>query len=321
MLKRHGTVAELRDLYNELNIMASVGNHPNIVSLIGACSEDGPLWVVVKFAENGSLLEYIRKQKKQPDYINTMEDETKGLSNLEILRIAHGIAKGMNHLTKVKCVHRDLACRNVLLGKNFIPMVSDFGLARDIYESGAYETTSGGKLPVRWMALESLQDYSYTTESDVWSFGVVLWEIETGGQVPYAALGGQEIVETLIRGERLPKPEGCSDQIYDIMLKCWHPNPKQRLPFQELVHVIDSLMTAEADYLEIISDIPEETEDDIPYDVVQFDRIPEDYFWPSELRIHDPYQVQPGLGAEANGQVTQHTHEDGTEKGAQDTGF
>jgi len=321
MLKRHGTVAELRDLYNELNIMASVGNHPNIVSLIGACSEDGPLWVVVKFAENGSLLDYIRKQKKQPDYINTMEDETKGLSNLEILRIAHGIAKGMNHLTKVKCVHRDLACRNVLLGKNFIPMVSDFGLARDIYESGAYETTSGGKLPVRWMALESLQDYSYTTESDVWSFGVVLWEIETGGQVPYAALGGQEIVETLIRGERLPKPEGCSDQIYDIMLKCWHPNPKQRLAFQELVHVIDSLMSAEADYLEIISDIPEKTEDDIPYDAVQFDRIPEDYFWPSELRIHDPYQVQPGLGAEANGQVTQHTHEDGTEKGAQDTGF
>lgn len=327
MLKKHGTVTELRDLYNELNIMASVGNHPNVVSLIGACSEDGPLWVIVKFAENGCLLDYVRKRQSQPDYINTGEesDESKALSNLEIIRLAHGIAKGMTHLAKVKCVHRDLACRNVLLGKNYIPMVSDFGLARDIYESGAYETTSGGKLPVRWMALESLQDYSYTSESDVWSFGVVLWEIETGGKVPYAALGGQEIVKLLKTGERLPKPEGCSDEIYDMMVKCWHPNPKERPTFQELAHVMDSLMSAEADYLEILSEDPTETEEDQPYDEVQFDRIPEDYFWPSELGIHDP-EALPGLhaqarGESAKGQVAQRSLEKAVPKGGEDTGF
>lgn len=328
MLKKHGTFNELRDLYNELNIMASVGNHPNIVSLIGACSVDGPLWVIVKFAEHGSLLDYIRKRKSIPDYVNTKEEsgESNGLSNIEILRLAHGIAMGMNHLTKVKCVHRDLACRNVLLGKNFIPMVSDFGLARDIYESGAYETTSGGKLPVRWMALESLQDYSYTSESDVWSFGVVLWEIETEGQVPYAALGGQEIVELLKTGGRLPKPERCSDEIYDVMIKCWHPNPKQRLTFEELVHVIDSLISAAADYLEIMNDTPAETEDDTPYDEVRFDKIPEEYFWPPELRIHDPQQIQPRLGAQAkdetpNAQIAQRTPENGVNKGKEDTEF
>lgn len=327
MLKKHGTVTELRDLYNELNIMASVGNHPNVVSLIGACSEDGPLWVIVKFAENGCLLDYVRKRQSQPDYINTGEesDESKALSNLEIIRLAHGIAKGMTHLAKVKCVHRDLACRNVLLGKNYIPMVSDFGLARDIYESGAYETTSGGKLPVRWMALESLQDYSYTSESDVWSFGVVLWEIETGGKVPYAALGGQEIVKLLKTGERLPKPEGCSDEIYDMMVKCWHPNPKERPTFQELAHVTDSLLSADADYLEILSEDPTETEEDQPYDEVQFDRIPEDYFWPSELGIHDP-EALPGLHAQARGEsakgkVAQRSLEKAVPKGGEDTGF
>lgn len=281
MLKKHGTVNELRDLYNELNIMASVGNHPNVVSLIGACSEDGPLWVVVKFAENGSLLEYIRKRKTHPDYVNTMDDESNEMSNAEVVRLAYGIAKGMSHLSKVKCVHRDLACRNVLLGKNLIPMVSDFGLARDIYESGAYETTSGGKLPVRWMALESLEDYSYTSESDVWSYGVVLWEIQTRGQVPYAALGGQEIVRKLRRGERLPKPDGCSDEIYDIMLTCWKANPKERPSFEELVHLTESLLSAEADYLEVINETPED-ENDLPYDEVIFNEIPEKCMLPSE---------------------------------------
>lgn len=281
MLKKHGTVNELRDLYNELNIMASVGNHPNVVSLIGACSEDGPLWVVVKFAENGSLLEYIRKRKTHPDYVNTMDDESNEMSNTEVVRLAYGIAKGMCHLSKVKCVHRDLACRNVLLGKNLIPMVSDFGLARDIYESGAYETTSGGKLPVRWMALESLEDYSYTSESDVWSYGVVLWEIQTRGQVPYAALGGQEIVRKLRRGERLPKPDGCSDEIYDIMLTCWKANPKERPSFEELAHLTESLLSAEADYLEVINETPED-ENDLPYDEVIFNEIPEKCMLPSE---------------------------------------
>ncbi|XP_068706025.1 uncharacterized protein [Montipora foliosa] len=322
MLKRHGTENELRDLYNELNIMASVGNHPNVVSLIGACSEDGPLWVVVKFAENGSLLDYIRKQKKYPDYVNTMEEEVQELTNQKILRLAYGIAKGMNHLAKVKCVHRDLACRNVLLGKNLIPMVSDFGLARDIYESGAYETTSGGKLPVRWMALESLQDYSYTSESDVWSYGVVLWEIETQGQVPYAALGGQEIVETLRRRERLPKPDGCTDEIYDIMLNCWHANPKQRPTFEELVHLTDTLLTAEANYLEVVNENPADAEDDTPYDEISFARIPEEYYLPQEVRGHNPVQGQPTATASgdiSNNQVAVLPYEEKTSIGEQGT--
>ncbi|XP_068735074.1 uncharacterized protein [Montipora capricornis] len=322
MLKRHGTENELRDLYNELNIMASVGNHPNVVSLIGACSEDGPLWVVVKFAENGSLLDYIRKHKKYPDYVNTMEEEVQELTNQKILRLAYGIAKGMNHLAKVKCVHRDLACRNVLLGKNLIPMVSDFGLARDIYESGAYETTSGGKLPVRWMALESLQDYSYTSESDVWSYGVVLWEIETQGQVPYAALGGQEIVETLRRRERLPKPDGCTDEIYDIMLNCWHANPKQRPTFEELVHLTDTLLTAEANYLEVVNENPADAEDDTPYDEISFARIPEEYYLPQEVRGHNPVQGQPTATASgdiSNNQVAVLPHEEKSSNGEQGT--
>lgn len=330
MLKKHGTENELSDLYNELNIMASGGNHPNVVSLIGACSEDGPLWVVVKFAENGCLLNYVRKHTKQhygnADYVNTanVENEAKGITLVEKLRLAYGIAKGMEHLAKMKCVHRDLACRNVLLGKSNIPMVSDFGLARDIYESGMYETTSGGKLPVRWMALESLEDYSYTSESDVWAYGVVLWEVETGGQVPYAALGGQEIVKTLKNGERLPKPEGCSDEIYDIMRSCWHPNPKERPTFGDLVKLIDSLLSAEADYLEIHDNLP--VEEEAPYDEVRFSRIPEEFLSTSEVPAQDSPRSQPALDAEANGdltgaQIEKDDHESNKGKTEEDTSF
>ncbi|KAJ7388777.1 hypothetical protein OS493_035744 [Desmophyllum pertusum] len=283
--------------------------------------EDGPLWVIVKLAENGCLIDYVRKHKKQdyntsPDYANihvdktTETEEDKGLTNVEKLRLAHGIAKGMNHLSTMKCVHRDLACRNVLLGKSRIPMVSDFGLARDIYESGAYETTSGGKLPVRWMALESLEDYSYSSESDVWAFGVVLWEIETGGQVPYAALGGQEIVHTLKQGERLKMPDGCTDKFFSIMRSCWHPNPKGRPTFEKLVQLTDSLLTTEADYLELEDEMT--TEEDTPYDEVRFSRIPEEFLSTSDdTPTHDSPRAQAGLDAVvgddmANGQVAEH---------------
>lgn len=325
MLKKHGTENELRDLYNELNTMASIGNHPNVVSLIGACSDDGPLWVVVKFAENGSLIDYIREHKKQDygysDYINTgsVKNESKELTLVEKLRLAYGIAKGMEHLAKMKCVHRDLACRNVLLGKSNIPMVADFGLARDIYESGMYESTSGGKLPVRWMALESLEDYSYTSESDVWAYGVVLWEIETGGQVPYAALGGQEIVMTLKNGDRLDKPEGCSDEIYDIMRSCWHPNPEQRPKFGELVNLIDSLLSGEADYLEIHDDLPVE-EEDVPYEEIRFSRVPEEFLSAPEAPVQESPRSQPALDANvASAQIAKDDHQITKGQGKEDT--
>lgn len=331
MLKKHGTELELRDLFNELNIMASVGNHPNVVSLIGACSDDGPLWVVVKFAENGCLLDYLRKHReenfKDPNYVNvknkdTEQEESKGITNAEKTRFAYGIAKGMNHLAKMKCVHRDLACRNVLLGKNRIPMVADFGLARDIYESGAYETTTGGKLPVRWMALESLQDYSYTSESDVWAYGVVLWEIETGANVPYAALGGQEIVEALRRGERLSRPERCTDEIYEIMTNCWHADPKERPTFEDIVKLTERMLLEDSDYLELEGEMEEEgdeEEDDTPYDETSFRRIPEEFLSDPETATQSSQPVlEPASPVQFDGQLPLDNDQEGKDEGKGD---
>jgi len=178
-LKENATETEKRDLINELQIMTTVGEHPNLISLIGACTEREPVLVVVRLAPNGCLLNHLRNNENP--YIN-VRGKQKHLTHMDQLRIARDIANGMSHLSNKKCVHRDLAARNVLLGDDFVAMVSDFGLSRDVYESGEYENTSGGMLPVRWMALESLENYTYNTKTDVWSFGVVLWEIASGGK-------------------------------------------------------------------------------------------------------------------------------------------
>ncbi|KAM7429289.1 hypothetical protein ABFA07_019837 [Porites harrisoni] len=241
-LKANATEAEKRDLKNELEIMATAGKHPNLVSLLGACTETEPVLVVVRLAQNGCLLDYLRKSREHL-YINVEKSKI----NFELsdrVGIARDIANGMLHLSNRKCIHRDLAARNVLLDENFVAMVSDFGLSRDVYESGAYENTSGGVLPVRWMALESLVDYTYSTKTDVWSFGVVLWEIESGGEMPYPGLAGMELVDFLRSGKRLRQPDGCPDNIFNIMTSCWHPDPSQRPSFNEIVTSLDQALQA-----------------------------------------------------------------------------
>ncbi|CAH3022247.1 unnamed protein product, partial [Porites evermanni] len=210
-LKENATEKEKRDLRNELEIMATVGEHPNVINLIGACTETEPALVVVRLAENGCLLNFLQKSRENP-YVNVNQPEI-CFTRDERIRIAKDIANGMLHLSSKRCVHRDLAARNVLLDENFVAMISDFGLSRDVYESGEYETLSGGMLPVRWMALESLEDYTYNTKTDVWSFGIVLWEIESRGLMPYSGLGGMEVVEFLKSGKRLKQPDGCPDKM------------------------------------------------------------------------------------------------------------
>lgn len=187
--------------------------------------------VVVRLAENGCLLAHLKKNRQNP-YVN---DSCQDSSQIDKIRIARDIANGMLHLATKKCVHRDLAARNVLLGKNNVAMVSDFGMSRDVYESGEYENTTGGMLPVRWMALESLEDYTYDTKTDVWSFGVVLWEIQSEGKTPYSGLGGMDVVDFLKSGARLKQPDGCPNEIYEIMTSCWHLDPSERPSFSDLV--------------------------------------------------------------------------------------
>ncbi|XP_022787755.1 angiopoietin-1 receptor-like [Stylophora pistillata] len=251
-LKANATETERRDLINELAIMVTVGVHPNVLSLIGACTKTESVLVIVRLAPNGSLLDQLKRNRVNPYY--NVTDKQINFTPQDKVKIARDVACGMLHLSNKKCVYRDLAARNVLLGENNVAMVSDFGLSRDVYESGEYENTSGGMLPVRWMALESLEDYTYNTKTDVWSFGVLLWEIQSGGKMPYSGLSGMEIIEFLKTGQILTKPDGCPTEIYDIMRSCWSLDPTKRSSFSELLQSLEEELKTKDDLMEDKSD-------------------------------------------------------------------
>lgn len=142
-----------------------------------------------------------------------------------------------------RIVHRDLAARNVLLCDHRTVKICDFGLSRDVYEKNIYQKSNrGDPLPVKWMALESLKHYVYTTQSDVWSFGVLLWEIMMLGGSPYPTISSSRIYEVLSRGYRMPRPTLCNYSLYEVMLACWHSNPTNRPKFVSIKESIDSII-------------------------------------------------------------------------------
>lgn len=148
-------------------------------------------------------------------------------------------------------LHRDLAARNVLIGHDKVCKISDFGFARDVIASHVYETKSEGKMPIRWMAPESLIQNIYTTKSDVWSFGVLLWEIVTLGSTPYPTIPPKEIIPYLQSGDRLQKPDHCKRELFNIMYYCWDWNPDNRPSFSDLKKYLDDLLISENDYIEL----------------------------------------------------------------------
>lgn len=157
------------------------------------------------------------------------------LDHKELQNFAFQIAKGMAHLEKIPLTHRDLAARNILISECKVLKISDFGMAR----RGPYINHKTKKLPLRWTALESILTQVYDSRSDVWSFGVVLWEIGTLSAFPYEKIPDSFIQQYLQLGKRLERPEICTDELYDLMKKCWEPNPSDRPTFAELVQLLD----------------------------------------------------------------------------------
>ncbi|CAB3373126.1 Hypothetical predicted protein [Cloeon dipterum] len=217
MLKEGHTDSEMLDLVSEMEMMKMIGSHINIINLLGCCTQDGPLYVIVEFAPHGNLRDFLRKHRPSSGYepaIGHCKDKNT-LTQKDLVSFAYQVARGMEYLASRRCIHRDLAARNVLVSEDYILKIADFGLARDVHQHDYYRKTTDGRLPVKWMAPEALFQRVYTTQSDVWSYGVLLWEIMTLGGTPYPSVPSVEKLFQLLRsGHRMEKPPCCSLEMY-----------------------------------------------------------------------------------------------------------
>jgi len=233
------------DLLGEMQILKQAGRHPNIVSLVGACTQAENILVVTEFYPRGSL-ESLLRSKHATGEGNKYANLNCELNDRELLKIALQIASGMQHLEERKCIHRDLAARNVFIDDNKVAKVGDFGLARDISGEGIYTKTSNGKVPWRWSSLESLRDGTYTSQSDVWSFGIVSWEITTYGELPYPGIATPAaLISFLSSGKRMPRPDHCTEELYVLMRSCWKENPSRRPTFAAITHQLEKYLKKE----------------------------------------------------------------------------
>lgn len=319
MLKEHPSVQNIQEFQQEIDVMKSVGSHPNVVGIVGHfTARPNEMMLLTEYCSEGNLLNYLRnewqkimKQKEinaLPEYLdcktpglaeikrpesvfnfdtsfvnekrsqeyknictepvenklyslinedvnnnstnqNAVDNQcyqqlTPPISSSELLDFASQIATGMDFLARNKVVHRDLAARNVLIGAGRVVKISDFGLSRDVYQDNQYRKRGAGKLPIKWLALESLTHQMYTTQSDVWSFGILLYEICTLGGNPYPHLAASSLIAELRRGYRMEKPAGCGDELYELMRSCWSAMPVERPNFGAIRERLEKLLAS-----------------------------------------------------------------------------
>ncbi|KAG5899920.1 hypothetical protein JTB14_002471 [Gonioctena quinquepunctata] len=261
-LKNDARESELNDLLSEYQLLKEV-SHPNVIRLLGVCTETGgPIYLIIEYAEHGSLRNYLRRSRKlqhdsskrssvpekEDSDSNYDEPKTSDITPKNLLSFAWQISNGMAYLSDIKLVHRDLAARNVLLAADKVCKISDFGLTRDVYEDNAYLKRSKGRVPVKWMAPESLADHIYTTKSDVWSFGILVWELVTLGATPYPGIAVQNLYHLLRQGYRMERPNNCSPALYKIMRSCWNIDPET---FHELSKCSEQLLEDKMEYINL----------------------------------------------------------------------
>ncbi|KHN82272.1 Putative tyrosine-protein kinase F09A5.2, partial [Toxocara canis] len=232
MLPSHADETSRIDFLNEIDFMKKLGYHTHIVSLIGCVTDFNEPKIVLEYFANGDLLRFLRCHKDGIALDDDSKNNGESISCLrlkDLLSIAWQVSDGMYYLSARNYVHRDVAARNVLLTKNLVAKIGDFGLCR--YLGEALYSSKGGRMPIKWMAIESLKRYEYTTKSDVWSFGVLLFELFSMGDGPFPGVQPLDMIHHLENGYRNAKPDKCPDEIYDMMQACWQADPDRRPSF------------------------------------------------------------------------------------------
>jgi proto-oncogene tyrosine-protein kinase Ret len=276
---RGTTTAESKILFlQEINLMkkvSSVGSR-HVIQLIGCIVSETPMAMVMEYAPfgdlHGNLIKWREELGTHSTYIKPLSGSISDLPSAildkdqqyvqealkedDLFSFAHQIAIGMSYLASMNVIHRDLACRNVLVGENKILKVSDFGLSKEV--DGIYTSTSKTKLPLQWMSPEAISHRLFSEKSDVWSYGVCLWEICTLGAVPFGHKSNAEVAASVAKSVFLERPRTCHDQIYKLMLECWKMNASDRPTFRDIENYFEDLIVNKYNHLYItIYDIPE----------------------------------------------------------------
>ncbi|CAM2104333.1 unnamed protein product [Caretta caretta] len=230
-LKSGYTEKQRRDFLSEASIMGQF-DHPNVIHLEGVVTKSAPVMIITEFMENGSLDSFLRQNDGQ-------------FTVIQLVGMLRGIAAGMKYLADMNYVHRDLAARNILVNSNLVCKVSDFGLSRfleDDTSDPTYTSALGGKIPIRWTAPEAIQYRKFTSASDVWSYGIVMWEVMSYGERPYWDMTNQDVINAIEQDYRLPPPMDCPNALHQLMLDCWQKDRNHRPKFGQIVNTLDKMI-------------------------------------------------------------------------------
>lgn len=234
-LRENATDRDVIDMWKEFERMKAIGSHRNIISLVGYATFEGNMYLITEYAEHGNLQLYLRRH-------SPLAGSDDILDYKDLVHFAWQIARGMEYLSNRQCIHRDLAARNVLVASNRVAKIADFGLSRDLTETEYYRLRPGGRIPIKWVPPETLFDFKFTIMSDVWAYGVVLWEIFSFGAEPYEKHEPSALFVLLNEGYRMPKAEFMSEEIAEIMRICWKDDPAARPNFATISSITDKII-------------------------------------------------------------------------------